>query len=899
MVTRFLSKVWECPFIGRTPNNSILRPYLLTQVPSRAFDVASEPIGILHDWFTSEIPKQTRVVICGGGVVGCSVAYHLAVSHNWKDVVLLEQGRLGGGTTWHGAGLLGQIKPTTIETKMCQYSIGLYKDLENRGLTTGWKGCGSLLLARTKDRMISFQRLAASAEAMNIECELLTPQGAAKISPIISTEDLEGGLWIPGDGVGDPYKCCLTLATEAQNLGVKVIEGCFVQRVLTDDHHQVKGVETNLGVISCDYFVNSGGWWARHIGKLSQPKVKVPLYPCEHHFLHTLPVKDIDLQMPVIRDYDGHFYIRENQGRYLAGGFEPISKPLDLKELPGSFKPLTEDWDQFYVLLEQMLFRIPSLAEVEVDRLCNGPESFTPDCKWIMGEAPEVKNYFVASGMKSIGIEAAGGIGKLTSDWIVSGEPATDIWDLDIRRFIGLHNNLMFLKARMREVPGMHYRLKYPFTEFETGRCLRMSPIYPRLKVAGAFFSQNMGYEKPAYFDLDTGAPADTLECDRIAHTRTFHKPPWFNNVWSEYTACRERVGLLDYSSFTKLELWSPGCEVVSLLQYLCSNDVDIPIGCITHTGMQNKWGGYENDCSLVRLGENFYMLIGPTDQQMRCQTWIKRHLPVDSPVVVADVTSMYTAICVMGPRARDLMTELTDSSMTSRDFPFFTCKIMDIGLASGIKVMNLTHTGELGWVLYIPNEYALHVYDLLVDVGAKYEIKHVGYYAMRTLRIEKFYAFWGKDMDTTTTPLECGRGFRVKFDKGDFMGKEALLKQKNEGVKRRYIQLVLEDHDIHNDVWPWGGEPIYLGDRCIGLTTTTGYGFTMGKQVCLGFIQNLDSSGNPQIVTNDYILKNTFHVVIGGKFFPAKANIHSPALSFIEYGYDSAYMATRADPGR
>ncbi|XP_015909112.1 pyruvate dehydrogenase phosphatase regulatory subunit, mitochondrial [Parasteatoda tepidariorum] len=875
----------------------VLKNYGLKNISNSKSSWSILPEVNVDDFCSNDIPKEAQVVICGGGVVGCSVAYHLAKDYGWKDVVLLEQGLLTGGTAKFGAGLLGQIKPTAIETRLCQYSIDLYKSLASEGLKTGFKSCGSLSLARTADRMIYFRHIAASAVARNIECHLLTPEEAQKHCPIISTEMLKGALWIPGDGVGDPYEAMLTLASEAARRGVSIIENCSVLKVITDDKHQIKAVETNKGLINCEIFVNSAGHWANHIGRLSYPRVKVPLYPCEHHYLRTMPVDGIDPMMPVIRDYDGYFYIREKDGCYLAGGFEPISKPLDLKEMesPTAFKSLPEDWDQFYTLLEQMLFRIPSLGKVTVDNLCNAPESFSPDCKLLLGEAPEVKNYFVATGMKATGMEAAGGVGKITAEWIVNSEPKRNLWDVDIRRFLGLHNNRLFLRDRMVEVPGVHYKVKYPHSEYITGRNVRMSPIYPRLKAAGAVFSQSMGYERPCYFNPDI-IGKDVPEPDIQLRPNTFFKPPWFDLLESEYMACRRKVALLDYSSFAKLEVWSPGREALDFLQYLCSNNIDIPKNAMVHTGMQNKYGGYENDCSVARMDYNRFMIISPTIQQARCQAWLRRNLPPDSPILITDITSLYTAICIMGPLAQSVMSDVSDTSVSYKDFPFFTSKEMNIGLANNIKVFHQTHTGELGYVLYIPNEYALHIYDELMEKGEKYGIQHVGYYASRCLRIEKFFAFWGQDLDTTTTPFECGRVYRVNFEKGDFMGKEALLKQKSEGIKRRYIQLVLEDYDVDEDIWPWGAEPIYVNGKCAGLTTTTGYGFTLKKQVCLGFIQNLDENGIPQVITNDFILKSDFEVDICGTRYPAKVNIHSPNLSSgFEYVIDSnGYIATQ-----
>jgi len=495
--------------------------------------------------------------------------------------------------------------------------------------------------------------------------------------------------------------------------------------------------------------------------------------------------------------------------------------------------------------------------------------------------------------MKTVGISAAGGVGKAIAELITTKKTSFDMYEIDISRFLGLHNNTKFLRERVSEVPGLHYALMYPFHEFYTGRNLRMSPIYPKLRDAGAVFGQVMGYERPAWFqptdDYDGGTPY------RIAATNTFGFPPWFDYVASEYEASRETIGLSDYSSFTKIELWSKEDEVVKALQYLCSNDVDVPVGSIIHTGMQNERGGYENDCSLVRLAHNHYMMIAPTIQQTRCKVWIQRHLPQDGSVSLSDVTSMFTAICIMGPLTRSLLSELTDEKLSPKSFPFFTYKELDVGLANGIRALNLTHTGELGYVLYIPNEFALHVYNKLIEAGEKYGIKHCGYYAMRALRVEKFYAFWGQDLDTTTTPLECGRSWRVKFDKGEFIGRDALLKQREEGVQRMYIQLLLNDHDPELDLWSWGGEPIYRDGKYAGATTTTGYGFTFKQQVCLGFVQNFDSAGNALPVTNEYVLSGDYEVDIAGKRFSAKVNLHSPNLpSKFPDKEREAYSATR-----
>nr|CAI5832874.1 unnamed protein product [Callosobruchus analis] len=819
-------------------------------------------------------PKDARVVICGGGVMGASVAYHLGKLGWGKETVLIEQNRIGGGTTWHASGLIGVFKPSLSQVKLTKSSVDLYKELEKKGLSTGWKQCGSLNIARTKDRMTVFRRMKAQSVSWQIDCEILSPEECKEKCSLIRIDDIIGGLWIPGDGVGDPYETCLSIISEAKNMGVRIIENCGVKKIDQIDK-MVSGVETSLGYINCEYFVNCGGFWARGIGQLSEPNVKVPLHAVEHYYLHTKPIPGLNPLLPVVRDQDGHIYFRENKGRLLAGGFEPIAKPAyEDGNIPVSSKDraLPEDWDHFHVLLEQLLHRVPSLGNAVLDRLCNGPEAFSPDCKWIVGEAPEIRNYLIAAGMKTIGIAAAGGVGKATAEIIVNGDTDFDMYELEVSRFLGLHNNRKFLRDRVREVPGLHYGILYPFHEFQTSRNLRMSPVYPRMREAGAIFGQVMGYERPTWFDpniIHDQDPHDWSTPYRMAYTNTFEKPPWFDCVAKEYEACRERVGLADYSSFTKIDLWSKGKEVVDALQYICSNDVDVPVGSIIHTGMQNKHGGYENDCSLARLAENHYMMIAPTIQQTRCKVWLQKHLPPS--VAMSDVTSMFTALCIMGPFTRTLLSELTDTDLHPRNFPFFTFKMLDVGFANGIRTMNLTHTGELGYVLYIPNEFALHVYSSLISAGEKYGITHAGHYATRSLRVEKFYAFWGQDLDTVTTPLECGRMWRVKFDKKmDFIGRDALLKQKEEGVKRMYIHLVLEDHDSEIDLWPWGGEPIYRDGKYVGITTTTGYGYTFKKQVCLGFIENIDSRGEKQTVTHDYVTSGHFEVDIAGSRYSA-----------------------------
>ncbi|EDW62674.1 pyruvate dehydrogenase phosphatase regulatory subunit, mitochondrial [Drosophila virilis] len=856
-----------------------------------------------NEKLAGQVPGQARVVICGGGITGASVAYHLGLQGWGGETLLIEQDGVGGELPWSACGLAGRFEPSYTELKLSEYSIDLIKQLTERGLPTGWRQVGSLNLARSFDRMTSFHRMKSQAVAWGMNCEILTPEQCKQHCSLLSLDGIEGGLWIPEDGVCDPHLVCHAFIEEARRLGVRIVEHCAVKKIHSD-HGKVARVETTGGDVNCEYFVNCTGFWAREVGTLSKPVVKVPLKAVEHHYLHTKPIDQLDPYTPFVRDFDGRIFFRECEGHILAGGYEREAKMvyedgvIPLSQKARQYPP---DWDHFHELLDELLQRVPSFREASLDRLTNSLQVFSPDCKWILGEAPEIQNYYVAAGNKTMGVSASGGIGRVLTDLITKGSTYLDLHILDISRFLGLHNNRKFLRDRCKEAPGKHFEINYPFEEFQTGRNLRMSPIYPQLKEAGAVFGQSMGYERPNYFDLNDKQDEFGLPRFRISQTRTFGKPPWFDHVATEYRACRERIGIADYSSFTKFDFWSKGNEVVELLQYLCSNDVDVAVGSIIHTGMQNLNGGYENDCSLARLSERHYMMIAPTIQQTRSMSWIRKHMPdhLRPKVNVADVTSMYTAICILGPYSRILLSELTDTDLSAKSFPFFTYKELDVGLADGIRVLNITHTGELGYVLYIPNEYALHVYSRLYKAGQKYQIQHAGYYATRALRIEKFYAFWGQDLDTFTTPLECGRSWRVKFNKPiDFIGRKALLKQREEGVKRMYVQLLLNDHDHEVDMWCWGGEPIYRDGVYVGMTTTTGYGYTFEKQVCLGFVRNIDAQGQELAVSNEYVLSGHYEVEVAGVRFEAKVNLHSPNLptKFPDRERE-AYHATRDKP--
>ncbi|KAF2368189.1 Glycine cleavage T-protein-like N-terminal [Trinorchestia longiramus] len=864
-------------------------------------DYLSTNYGSLSDLVTisSSPPKNTRVVVCGGGMVGSALLYHLAKLGWANDVVLIDKDNLGSETSWRGSGFLGGVKLSKVEMQTQRSTQDLVQELTRQGHDTGWQQTGSLHLARCRPRLTHFRKMSAIAQARGTECHMLSPREVEDLCPILSTDDLVGAMWVPDDGVCHPYRLTRTLMQIANKMGAQVVEHCEVNKVVVKEN-KVVGVETNKGIIECEIFINAAGTWARHIGLLSEPIVRVPIHPAHHYCLETFPLETIDLAMPAIRDPDGNIYLREYCGGLMAGTFDRVSVPA---HVPGVTDTQSSDdrvsgpdWDHFQPALSQILHRVPCMSKAVLRKLDSSPCGYSPDGKWITGMSAEVENYYVAAGLKNGGSNAALGLAEVLAVWVTEGAPPVDTYELEVSRFLPAHNNYKFLSDRVTEVPGTHYSIQYPFPDFQSARCLRMSPIFPRMKQQGAVFGQVMGYERPSYFkDVDTSDESHEAPFTPTLNN-SFSMPPWFDYTEREYKACRETCGLLDYSSFTKFDIYSQDESVVPWLQYLCSNDVNIPVGGIIHTGLQNAWGGYENDCSLARTAPNHYMMIAPTIQQTRCNAWLRRHLPKDGSIISNDVTSMFTAICIMGPKSKAVLSAVTDFDLSTKSFPFFSYRDIDVGFANGIRAMNLTHTGELGWVLYIPNEFALHVYESLRQAGVPHGLRPAGYYAMRSLRVERFYAFWGQDLDSNTTPLECGRTFRVKLDKPiDFIGREALLRQQEEGARRLYVQLLLDDHDHRVDAWPWGGEPIYRDGQFVGVTTTTGYGYSLKNLVCLGFIRNYNSRGEMIAVTPEYVLDGVYEVDIAGIRYPASVSLRSPTLPATEAASaDERYLATQ-----
>ncbi|XP_035205169.1 pyruvate dehydrogenase phosphatase regulatory subunit, mitochondrial-like isoform X2 [Stegodyphus dumicola] len=654
-------------------------------------------IKVNERFATNFVPQSSQVIICGAGAVGNSVAYHMN-KNEWNDIIVLEQSKIGSGDSWRSCGIVGHFHSTS-EGRITTFSSELYKELQNSGHDIGFKETGSVNIARTKERMTELRRLAAEARIQGIKCEILEPKDIPNYHPFAKVEDLEGGIWVPSDGVVNPLAVCTTLAKISQDRGVKYFEGCKVLEILTNGV-KVTGVKTNLGVINCEYLVLCTGMWTRPLGLNCIPVFRVPVHPAENAYAITRPVPGVTPTTPILRDYDARLYCREYDNGFLVGGFREEARPLFTEKIPEtfSFQELSSDWNYFKPIYEEACIRVPILNQVDIQRYVSGPDTFTPDGHWILGETAEIDNLYVAVGMNVNAVQGAGGLGKELADWITTGEPKAYLLPFDIRRFIDLHNNSKFLRERVQEAVGYNYSIRHPIlTEFKTARKSRCSPLYTVQEQAGAVFGERLGFERVLYFD-----PSKSKEERLNPPDIIFGKPSWFESVREEYNACRERVGIIDMSSFTKFHLKSGATEVVDLLQLLCSNDIDVPVGNIVSSGMQNDKGCYENDCLLLRRAHNCYFMMSPTAQQTRITEWMRRHMPKDGSVSMRDVTSMYTVLNVVGPKSRELMSEMTRTEM---DIPGFTCKKINVGYAGEVLVMGFNNTGEPGYSLYIPSE--------------------------------------------------------------------------------------------------------------------------------------------------------------------------------------------------
>ncbi|MCH6583199.1 MAG: GcvT family protein, partial [Proteobacteria bacterium] len=726
-------------------------------------------------------PAQAQVVVIGGGIVGCSVAYHLT-KLGWKDVVLLERKTLACGTTWHAAGLVGQLRASHNLTRLAQYTCDLFGTLEQEtGQATGFKQNGSLSLATNNGRFEELKRGASMARCFGLEVEIITPADARSMWPLLNTDDLVGAVFLPKDGQLNPMDVAQAIARGAKMGGASIYEHTKVTAIHREGG-RVTGVATDQGDIVAEYVVNCGGMWGREIGKMCG--VNVPLHAAEHFYIVTEPIEALTPDLAVLRDPDGCTYYKEDAGKLLVGAFEPAAKPWGMDGIPEDFEfdQLPEDWDHFEPILNNALHRIPMLKDAGIQLFFCGPESFTPDDRYILGEAPELKNFFVAAGFNSIGIQSSGGVGMVLAEWIVKGRPPMDLWDVDIRRWAPFQGNSRYLRDRTIEGLGLLYAMHWPFRQVETARPIRTTPLHDRLASRGACFGELAGWERANWFAPPGVEPK---------YEYSYGRQNWFEYSGAEHKAIRETVGILDQTSFAKFLL--QGRDAEKILSHVCANNVAVPPGKIVYTQWLNERGGIEADLTVTRLTEDSYLVVTAAATQVRDFVWLQRHIPDGAHAVLTDVTSGHAVLGVMGPRARDLLTRVTDADLSNDAFPFGTSQEIDLAYAK-VRASRISYVGELGWELYIPTEFTLGVYDAIVAAGDALGLKHVGMHAMNSLRMEKGYRHWGDDITEEDTPLEAGLGFAVAFDKdADFIGRDALLRQKETGLKRRLVQFSLE----------------------------------------------------------------------------------------------------------
>ena len=798
---------------------------------------------------TSAIPTHARVVIVGGGIAGASTAYHLA-KLGIKDVVLLEQGKLTCGTTWHAAGLVGQTRATRNATRMSRYGIELYSSLEmETGLATGWKQCGSLNVAKTPERLTLMRRQMARAKSFGIEFEFLSPAEAGKRAPILRTDDLAGAVWIPGDGKANPTDLTQSLAKGARMRGVTIVEGAKVTAVTTAAG-RVSGVHWKYGAddgtIACEAIVNCAGQWSRAFGRLAG--VTVPLYAAEHFYLVTKPIAGVSPDMPVIRDPDGYLYYKEEVGGVVMGGFEPKAKPWNVDPVPDNFEfqLLPEDWDHFEILMRNAIHRTPCLETAEVKLLLNGPESFTLDGNFILGEAPELAGFFVCAGFNSAGIANAGGAGRLVAEWIVEGEAPLDLWDVDTRRFAPFHANRQHLADRTVESLGLHYAMRWPREELETVRPLRRSPLYDRLAQKGAVFGSKMGWERANYF-LPAGAAPPQY---------TFGTPAWLRCVLEEQRACREEAVVFDQTSFSKFVL--KGRDALAVLQRLCANEIDVAVDRMVYTAMLNARGGFESDLTVVRVAANEFFIITGSAQSTRDFAWIERAIHADEHAALVDVTNAYSVVSVMGPKAEALLGRISPDDLSRTAMPFSTTRTIDVGYAR-VRAARMSYVGGPGYELYVSTDQCLTLYEALWSAGSEFGLRDAGYYTIDALRIEAGRRAWGAELSPDETPWEAGLGYAVKMDKRAlFVGRDALAKQQAAGLRKRLVLFTFDDPAA----FPWGGEPILMDGRNVGELTSAGYSRKLGRAVAMGYAR-ADTT-----LTDELVLGARYAIDVAGEHF-------------------------------
>ncbi len=798
----------------------------------------------------SDFPNSAQAVIIGGGIVGCSTAYHLA-KLGW-EVVLVERAKLTSGTTFHAAGLVGQLRTNANITQLLGYSVDLYDRLEEEtGQATGWKMNGGLRLACNEDRWIEVKRQATTAHSFGLDMQLLTPKEAQDLWPLMQVDDVIGAAFLPTDGQANPSDITLSLAKGARMAGARIFEDTAVTRITVEDG-VIKGVDTDKGRIDTARVICCAGQWSRTLA--ATVGVNVPLVSVEHQYMVTEQIDGVTPDLPTLRDPDRLTYYKEEVGGLVMGGYENNPIPWAVDGIPDGFHYtlLDSNFDHFEPMIELALGRVPALQTAGIKTLTNGPESFTPDGNFILGEAPELSGFFVGAGFNAYGIAAGGGAGMALAEWVAKGEPPFDLWPVDIRRFGKVHRDTDWVRTRTLEAYGKHYTLAWPGEEHDSGRPHRKSPLYDVLKAQGAVFGEKLGWERPNWF-----AEGDEKQRDIYS----FGRPNWFAAVGREHKAAREAAVLFDQTSFAKYRLYGPDAEAA--LSWIAANDVAKPVGSLIYTQMLNDHGGIECDLTVVRVADDEFYIVTGTGYVTHDFDWISRNIPEGMDATLEDITPDWSVLSLMGPIARDILSDVTEDDVSNVALPFATAQ--DITIAGcPVRAMRVTYVGELGWELHLPVEHAATVYDALMKAGAPLGLRNAGYRAIETLRLEKGYRAWGADIGPDHTPDEAGLGWAVKLKKNiDFKGRAAVEAQRRKGVKKRLATLTAAP-----DVILTGRETIYRDGQRVGWLTSGGFGYTLGRSIGLGYIRDPDG------VSAEFVLSGTYELEVGTERVPAEVTL-------------------------
>ena len=785
-------------------------------------------------------PTQARAVVIGGGIVGCSTAYHLG-KLGWKDTVLVERHKLTSGSTFHAAGLVGQLRTSANITQMLGHSVRLYDTLEaETGLASGWKMNGGLRLACNPSRWIELKRQATTARSFGLEVHLLSPSEARELWPLMDVSDVLGAAFLPTDGQVNPSDITQSLAKGARMQGVRIIEDCTVTGIELRGG-RVTAVLTDQGRIECELVANCAGQWAREVGRMAG--ANVPLVSVQHQYLITEVMPGVTRGLPTLRDPDRLTYYKEDVGGLVMGGYEPNPKPWAAEGFPEgfNFRLLQPDWDHFQPTMELAMARVPSLANAGIRELVNGPESFTPDGNFILGPAPGLQGFYIGAGFNAFGIASGGGAGKMLAEWMVGGEAPMDLWPVDIRRFGPPHADIDWVRKRTLEMYGKHYTIAWPGEEHQSGRPLRCSPLYERLKAQGAVFGEKLGWERPNWF----AAPGEAAE-----DVYTMGRPNWFDAVAREHRATREGVTVFDQTSFAKFRM--TGRDARQALDWICANDIDKPVGSLVYTQMLNARGGIECDLTLARIaGDEFYIVTG-TGFATHDFDWITRSIPAGLDAHLVDVTETNCVFALMGPFARQVLEKITSDDVSNSGFPFGQARRISAAGAS-VLALRVTYVGELGWELHVPRESGIDLYEALMQAGQAFGICNAGYRAIETLRLEKGYRAWGSDLGPDHTPFDAGLGWAVKLKSGTaFHGREALERQKRGPLKKMFCTFTVDDPTVVL----LGRETIYRDGLRVGWLSSGGFGHSIGKPIGMGYVRNAEGVDRGYLLSGTYALE-------------------------------------------